>query len=168
MFLDGESMEGYTVGFWVKEVRVLKQAGVYAILSKNVISWLTHSSEGRMTAIYLRFVWRFLFSSKWEHWDFATEKTFSEREVYEYRLLCKANGEEEYHEGGKLAKWYYFIFYEEEELFTLRNITDWTAIGYKAFTWTRLFRIHASSYKRENESGTKIMREIESWKIRIV
>ena len=83
MFLDGESMEGYTVGFWVKEVRVLKQAGVYAILSKNVISWLTHSSEGRMTAIYLRFVWRFLFSSKWEHWNFATEKTFSEREVYE-------------------------------------------------------------------------------------
>ena len=62
-------MEGYTVGFWVKEVsqRVLKQAGVYAILSKNVISWLTHSSEGRMTAIYFRFVWRFLFSSKWEH-----------------------------------------------------------------------------------------------------
>lgn len=59
MFLDGESMEGYTVGFWVKEVRVLKQARVYAILSKNVISWLTHSSEGRMTAIYLRFVWRF-------------------------------------------------------------------------------------------------------------
>lgn len=38
----------------IKTSRVL-EVTMHAILSKNVISWLTHSCEGRMTAIYLRF-----------------------------------------------------------------------------------------------------------------